>query len=282
MTEMNVPERILLFIPAYRCEEQIARVIAQIDQHTAGYISEVIVIDNGSPDRTVAVASEALAKISVAGRVLRNVGNYNLGGSQKVAFEYAIQNGFDYAVILHGDDQADLHDLVPVLSAGIHRQYDALLGSRFMKGSRLEGYSGLRTLGNIVFNIMFSLASGRWITDLGSGLNMYRVEALKSRFYLRFADALTFNYFMVLAHMAMRWRVKFFPISWREEDQSSNVRLVRQTLRLFSILGLYVFRRRSFMDGEHRDTVRESYPSEVVFENEAAASKAPPPQGVSA
>ncbi|MCA8900559.1 MAG: glycosyltransferase family 2 protein [Hyphomonas sp.] len=273
MTEPSRPDRILVFIPAFRCAAQIERVIAQFDARSQACVDEIIVIDNRSPDDTAEKAEAALAGLNVPARVLRNVDNYNLGGSQKVAFDYAIRNGFDYAIILHGDDQADFRDIVPLLEAGAHREWDAMLGSRFMRGARLQGYSPLRTLGNRVFNLFFSIATGKWITDLGSGLNLYRVEALSSRFYLRYADALTFNYFMVLAHMAMRWRVKFFPISWREEDQSSNVRLVRQTLRLSSILGLYIFRRRTFMTGEHRDTPRTDYPSDIIYENAAAKAQ---------
>ena len=271
MTATSRSERILVFVPAYRCAPQIERVIAQFDENARNWIDEIIVIDNRSPDDTAARAEAALQNLPIPARILRNADNYNLGGSQKVAFEYAIRNKFDYAIILHGDDQADFRDIVPFLERGDHRDCDAFLGSRFMKGARLEGYSWLRTFGNQVFNLMFTIAAGRTISDLGSGLNLYRVEALKSGFYLRFADALTFNYFMVLAHMAMRWKVRFFPISWREEDQSSNVRLVSQSIRLASILGMYVFRRRFFLDGEHRETPRADYPSDIVFENKAAA-----------
>lgn len=263
-------DRILVFIPAYRCADQIGRVLAQFDDAVVALVDEVIVIDNGSPDDTPARAIAALQRLPLPGRLLRNVDNYNLGGSQKVAFDHAMRGGFDYAIILHGDDQADIRDFVEPLRRGVHRNHDAMLGSRFMPGARLSGYSALRTWGNRVFNLLYGLAAGRKISDLGSGLNCYRVDALRSNFYHRYDDALTFNYFLILSHAALRWRVAFVPITWREEDQASNVRMVRQTTRLLSILALFLFRRRTFLHGEHRAVPRDAYPSEIVFENDPA------------
>ena len=273
MTTMPARERLLVFIPAYRCEAQIPRVLAQFDARAQALVEEVIVVDNGSPDGSVATASAGLAGLTIPGRVIRNLDNYNLGGSHKVAFDYAITHGFDHVVVLHGDDQADFRDFVPAIERGDHRQVDAMLGSRFARGARLQGYSPLRTLGNHVFNGLFSLAAGRAVSDLGSGLNLYRVAKLKSGFFHRFPDALTFNYFMILAHAAEHWRLRFEPISWREEDQVSNVKLVSQTQRMLALLALYIFRRRAFLEGEHREVPRDAYRGEVVFENAAAQAR---------
>ena len=48
-------------------------------------------------------------------KVLKNRENYGLGGSHKVAFNYAIENNFDYIIVLHGDDQGSISDMIPVL-----------------------------------------------------------------------------------------------------------------------------------------------------------------------
>ena len=124
----------------------------------------------------------------------RNEDNYGLGGSHKAAFSYAIEQGFDYLVVLHGDDQANIHDLLPQLEAGAHLQVDCLLGARFMPGSQLKGYSWFRTFGNRVYNALFSLVARRVIYDLGSGLNLYRIETFREFYFKTFPDDLTFNY----------------------------------------------------------------------------------------
>lgn len=264
-------EKILVFIPAYNCARQIPRVIDKFDPRVTRLISEVLVIDNGSTDGTSDVARESLAANgnleSVTRTIRRNRQNVNLGGSHKVAFNYALDNGFDYVVVLHGDDQGDIRDLVPWLENGAHRDVDSLLGARFMRGSSLVNYSTLRIAGNRVFNALFSLVVGRRLHDLGSGLNVYATSFLRPRFYLRFPNALTFNYYLLAYSVVSGASLRFFPLTWREEDQASSVRLVRQTLRMFEMLGQLVFARHTFMTAWHQP--EQPYESDVVTRFEA-------------
>ena len=241
-------ERILVFIPAYNCSKQIKRVLAQFEG-VERYFSEILVVDNQSSDGTLEVACESARQAKLPITVVRNNDNYGLGGSHKVAFSYAINNSFDYIVVLHGDDQGSVRDLVPHLEAGVHRNVDCLLGARFMAGSKLDGYSAFRTFGNEVFNLLFSSVARKRLYDLGSGLNLYRVNPLSAAKYHGFANNLTFNYFMVLASVAWGWKINFFPITWREDDQVSNVKLVRQSIQVMTILLLYAFKRKHFFEG---------------------------------
>ena len=178
-------DKILLFIPMYNCEKQIARVLSQLTEEVCNYLSEVIIINNRSTDDGESVVQEYLSKNRPAVKIklLRNDNNYGLGGSHKVAFQYAVKNGFDYVIVLHGDDQGDITNILPYLSRKIYQKYDCLLGARFMRGSRLKGYSKFRTFGNFVYNILFSIGCGYRVYDLGSGLNMYKTDILKNKFY---------------------------------------------------------------------------------------------------
>jgi hypothetical protein len=132
------------------------------------------------------------------------------GRVHKAAFHYANEHGFDYLVVLHGDDQADIRDLMPLLKEGRHRDADCLLGARFMRGSQLKGYSWFRTFGNRLYNQFFSLATLRAVKDLGSGLNLYRLAAFREFYYKTFPDDLTFNYVMLLASYHRRQTIDSF------------------------------------------------------------------------
>jgi glycosyltransferase involved in cell wall biosynthesis len=257
--------RILVFIPAYRCETQITRVIDQFDTRVQAWVDTVVVMDNRSPDHTLEAAI-ARGKEKLTGcRFIawRNDDNYGLGGSHKAAFRYAVAQGFDYLVVLHGDDQADIRDLIPQLEAGAHTQGDCLLGARFMRDSQLKGYSWFRTFGNHVYNTLFSLAALRNIQDLGSGLNLYRLAAFRDFYYKPFPDDLTFNYVMLLASYHRGQAVRFFPISWREEDQISNVKLVHQAFKVLSLLAGYFFKRGCFLTSEMRSKPFDSYSGQI-------------------
>jgi dolichol-phosphate mannosyltransferase len=258
-------ERVLVFIPMYNCRQQIGRVIRQFRDVPSGLIAEILMLDNRSTDGTLDAAAAAVDTHRPDGlqvTLCRNAVNYSLGGSHKVAFNYALEHHFDYVVVLHGDDQGSISDVVPYLARGDHRAVDSLLGSRFMRGSRLTNYSLLRIVGNRIFNAVFSLVARRWLTDLGSGLNVYKTSFLASRFYLRFPNALTFNYYMILYTVGAGGSFRFFPLSWREEDQASNVRLVRQTIRMLDVVRQYAVNRRRFMTAWHES--EKPYSTEVM------------------
>ena len=136
-----------------------------------------------------------------------------------------------------------------------------------MKKSKLIGYSKFRTFGNKVYNLLFSMVVHKKIYDLGSGLNMYSTKILKSRYYYKFPDILTFNYCMVLAINYYNQNVKFFPISWREEDQVSNVKMTSQALNVLKMLFKYMFNHK-YIHNEFRDNIIGKYTSKEITENE--------------
>ncbi len=260
-------ERILLFIPMYNCEKQIVRVLGQLTPEVCQFLTEAIVVNNRSTDGGEAAVLAYLAEheLPIPVRLLRNRENYGLGGSHKVAFNYALAGGFDYVIVLHGDDQGHIADLLPSLRSGAYREADCLLGARFMKGSRLEGYSAFRTFGNRVYNLLFSAAAGKRIYDLGSGLNMYGTKMLQDRFYVRYKDNLMFNYCMILGSAYYKHKLLFFPICWSEDDQVSNVKMVNQALAVLGLLASYVLRPKGFVEGEHRDVPLAQYEADEIY-----------------
>jgi glycosyltransferase involved in cell wall biosynthesis len=257
--------RILLFIPAYRCARQLPRVIARLTPPLQRHLAAVAVIDNRSDDGSVAAAREALAQLAVPARILLNDANYGLGGSHKVAFDLALAEGFSHVAVLHGDDQADPADLLPQLDAGRHLAYACLLGSRFARGARRQGYSALRTWGNRAFNLLYSAVSARWLSDLGSGLNCFATGWMADRFYHRLGDDLTFNNQLLLALVHRRVPFAFFPITWRDEDQVSNVRLVRQGFATLGIAGAYAVRRGGYFAASRARRPPGTYTASTVY-----------------
>lgn len=254
----------LLFIPMYNCEKQIPRVLKQIDQRAKSIFNEVIIVNNRSTDQSEEIVREIIANEKFKFKLLRNNENYGLGGSHKVAFRYAIENDFSHIVVLHGDDQGRLADIITHLENGEAEKFDCLLGARFQPGSKLKGYSKFRTFGNIVYNTLFSLVCGQMIYDLGSGLNCYAVRILKDEFFFKFPDDLTFNYCMVMASSYYGHSVKFVPISWREEDQVSNVKLFNQAFRVLKMLQTFAFNKKEITKADWRKRAIKEYSAKVI------------------
>lgn len=260
--------KVMVFIPAYNCSIQLPRVLGQFGQSVLKYVQEIVVINNCSTDDTEQVAvAYRQEHPELPLTILRNKENYGLGGSHKVAFNYAMKHGYDYVIVLHGDDQGSIDNLLPYLDSGEYADYDCFLGARFMRGSKLQGYSTFRTFGNRVYNFLFTLGTGKWIADLGSGLNMYRVDALRSKYYLKYKDNLIFNYCMIMGETYLKQRIRFFPILWREDDQVSNVKMVNQAITVLQLLGSYVLNKKKFVEAEHRDRIVAAYEADVVISN---------------
>jgi glycosyltransferase involved in cell wall biosynthesis len=256
--------KILLFIPMYNCGRQIGRVIAKIGPEAREHITEVLVADNGSSDDSLERAGEALRGLAgVRTTLVRNLGNYSLGGSLKVAFNYCLDNDYEHCIVLHGDDQADLADILPLLRDESFYKHDCAFGSRFDPRSRLSGYSRTRILGNKALNLLASLSGRRRISDLGSGLNMYKAAFLKDRFYSGFPDTLTFDVYMLLRCLWTGADFIFFPISWSESDQKSNAKAFRQGASIVALLFKYLI----FPRGIFAARPARKYAFTVIYSN---------------
>ena len=132
-----------------------------------------------------------------------------------------------------------------------------------MPGSKLTGYSLTRTLGNIVYNFLFAFVTRKRIYDLGSGLNMYSTAMLRDGFYEKFPDNLMFNYAMILASEYYGHDIRFYPVSWREDDQVSNVKLFDQAVKVLKMLKAY-YDDPTAIETEYRDKPIDAYEADTI------------------
>jgi glycosyltransferase involved in cell wall biosynthesis len=121
--------RRVAIVPAFNEEECIASVIDEIRGFDPEL--EIVVVDDGSRDRTVAVAEECGA------HVVRLPFNLGIGGAVQTGFRYAFENGFHLAVRVDGDGQHDASQLGALLEPVLAGETDIAVGSRFA-GQRLE------------------------------------------------------------------------------------------------------------------------------------------------
>jgi glycosyltransferase involved in cell wall biosynthesis len=241
-------KKILVAVPAYNCENQITRVMGQFKKFSIKFNADMVVIDNKSKDKTLEMAINFAQNNTDLGiTVIQNQNNYGLGGSHKIAFEYALNHNYDGVVILHGDDQGILQDISNSLSLNLSQNNVCILGSRFMKGSITTGYSRFRIFGNKIFNKIYSMVTSQNIYDMGSGLNYYPGHLLNYRFHLKMPDDLTFNNAYLLAILCGGTKIEFIPIAWRESDQVSNVKFIPQCIKTLIYLFKYRISKSNFL-----------------------------------
>src|SRR6185437_11803711 len=125
------PHRIIAVMPAYNAERTLASTLADMP---AGCVDEVILVDDGSTDRTVEVAREMGLTVIV------HPENRGYGGNQKTCYREALARGADIVVMIHPDYQYD-SGVIPhaagIIEMGI---CDVVLGNRIR--SRQEAMAG--------------------------------------------------------------------------------------------------------------------------------------------
>lgn len=158
--------RYLAIVPAHNEVEAIASTVKEISRHASDF--DILVIDDGSTDRTADRAEAAGAK------VVRLPFNLGIGGAVQTGYVYAEQHGYDVAVQIDGDGQHDprcIHDLLRRLQSD--PDLNMVTGSRFLETDG-DGHrsSASRRVGITIFARLVSMITGRRVTDPTSGLRM--------------------------------------------------------------------------------------------------------------
>lgn len=176
--------RLLVLIVAYHAEKTIQQVLKRIPSRLLEeYEVEVLVIDDCSSDRTFeqGEAVRLSQALPFPLTVLVNPVNQGYGGNQKIGFHYAIQHGFDFVALIHGDGQYAPEYLPALLEPLASGSADAVFGSRMLrKGEARRGGMPLyKLVGNrILTSIQNRLLHAR-LSEFHSGYRVYSTAALR-------------------------------------------------------------------------------------------------------
>jgi glycosyltransferase involved in cell wall biosynthesis len=150
-------------IPAYRAEPSVAAVVRGALDH----VDDVVVVDDGSDDRTAEVAADAGA------RVLRHARNLGKGRALRTGFEHVFERGHDRVVTLDADGQ-HLPGEIPALALAAVRAH-LVVGSR----DHLFGEMGtVRRLSNRWSSALIAAVAGLALSDVQSGFRVYARELI--------------------------------------------------------------------------------------------------------
>lgn len=165
---------VVVAIPAYNEEDSIGNVVSECRQ----YADEVLVIDDGSDDRTGERAKAAGAT------VVHHQGNKGYGAAVKSSFEKADRMGAEQLVLVDGDGQHNPADIPKLLRKQKETEAHIVIGSRFI-GEGNTTIPRYRRLGlavvNTLTNVYFQLVGGDLrISDTQCGFRAYDERAIRS------------------------------------------------------------------------------------------------------
>jgi glycosyltransferase involved in cell wall biosynthesis len=236
-----VPEELrglrrIAIVPALNEEESVGHVIDEIRAFDPGF--EIVVIDDGSVDRTAEVARRRGAS------VVRLPFNLEIGGAVQTGFRYAFEHGFDLAVRIDGDGQHDPAELPRILEPVLRDEADIAVGSRFAEAG---GYrpSRSRRAGIRILAWTVSALVRQRVTDPTSGF-----QAVNRRGIRLFAADYPHDYPEVEAVVMVRrhrLRLKEVPVRMRERTGGRSsitaFRSVYYMVKVLLAISIGLFRR---------------------------------------
>ena len=165
-----MPDRRLAIVPARNEEEAVGRVVDELRAFDPEL--DVVVIDDGSVDRTAEVARERDA------HVLRLPFNLGIGGSVQTGFRYAAENGYKLAVRVDGDGQHDPSQLSLIIGPVIAGEADICVGSRWREPGDGHRSTATRRIGIRVLAATVSFLTRQKVTDPTSGFQALNRKAI--------------------------------------------------------------------------------------------------------
>jgi dolichol-phosphate mannosyltransferase len=167
-----------ILIPAYQEERTIGEVLRQVsavDTESRGFDKEILVCDDGSSDRTVAVVEQAIARDPRV-RLVRHPQNRGKGAAIRTALAEA--RG-EYALIQDADLEYEVTDY-PALLDAVNQGADVVYGSRFLARDRPDGMKMPNYLANRILTISANLLYGMSITDEATCFKVFRTDLLRA------------------------------------------------------------------------------------------------------
>jgi glycosyltransferase involved in cell wall biosynthesis len=208
---------ISIILPAFNEAPGIGATLESLGRVTGLPEHEVIVVDDGSSDRTGEIAAAAGA------RVIRHPSNAGYGRSLKDGITAATH---DRIVILDADGTYPVAD-IPRLLAELDRGFDLVVGAR--SGVHYRG-GWFKAPLRAILTFLVEFTAGCRVPDVNSGLRVFR-RATVMPYFPQLCDTFSFTTSMTLAYLLTGRFVAHVAIGYDERVGATKVRLLRDALR---------------------------------------------------
>ncbi len=220
-----------IVIPAYNEESHIATAIRSIHEYSSRkpYEYEIIVVDDGSDDGTVAEARKAARDAQAPVRILLNGRNRGKG--------YSVRRGMlasqgSFALFSDADLSTPIYELDRLLKE-TQRGYDVVIGSRAMRNSKIEVHQPFyREVMGKTFNLILRSLGLSHFHDTQCGFKLFSRRAVQMIFPLTRINRFAFDVEILLIAHRLFLPIKELPVHWRD-SVPSRVSLVQDSTRMF-------------------------------------------------
>lgn len=218
-----------LIIPAYNEQQRISDTLTTVARYLdrTDWAYEIIAVDDGSTDDTRRAMIESSAKIESL-RIISYRPNRGKG--------YAVRQGVfasrgEYVGFSDADLSAPIEE-ISKLFAAMRKGYDIVIGSRSVKGARIETHQPFyRELGGKALNLVIQLLAVPGIHDTQCGFKLFRGDVARTIFNLCFIDGWSFDVEVLYIARRLGYKIAEVPVRW-SHSADSKIRPFRAGLQM--------------------------------------------------
>ena len=229
MNHSDIKKKILIFIPAYNVGKKIFSVVSRIPKNI--FINDdikILIINDFSSDNTNEEIIKIKNNFSYDIEIYNTNKNLGYGGVQKYAFQYSIDNNYNYIIMLHGDGQYAPEELPNFISNLKKNNFDGVFGSRMKsyKSALKGGMPVYKFLGNIFLTFIQNIILSSKISEFHSGYRSFRVSSLKEIEFNEKANYYHFDTEIIIEMLKKKQKILEIHIPTHYGDEISHLKSI--------------------------------------------------------
>lgn len=224
--------KIVVVMPAYNAARTLERTSAEIP---LDYVDDVVLVDDGSHDETVALAKR------LGLHTIVHPQNRGYGGNQKTCYREALARGADVVVMVHPDYQYSPRLILAMASMVISGHYDVVLGSRILGGETLRGgMPRYKYVANRCLTLFQNLMLGAKLSEYHTGFRAFSRRVLEQLPLEENSDDFVFDNEMLAQAAYFGFRLGEISCPTRYMDEASSISFSRSVRYGFGVLRVSV------------------------------------------
>jgi dolichol-phosphate mannosyltransferase len=203
----------IVIIPVYNDTGNIVKVLANFREKV---VDEICIVVDDAPKGELDTIEKAAAKIGTPVRIIRNEERKGVGYAIREGIEYALDNGYDIAVIMAGNNKDDPREIPRLITPIVKEGYDYVQGSRFLPGGKREKTPFFRGLFSRFFPFFWTWFTNVRCTDVTNGFRAYRVlifDDERMNIWQDWLDGYQLEYYIHYKVLTLGYRTKEVPVS---------------------------------------------------------------------
>lgn len=223
----------LVIIPTYNEKENISKIINAVFSLSVDF--HILVVDDGSPDGTADIVRDMMQTQQERLHIMERSGKLGLGTAYIAGFRWGLERDYDYLFEMDADFSHNPKDLVRLLEACQKPGVDVVVGSRYIKGGKLENWPFDRIALSYGASLYVRMVTWMPVNDPTAGFICYSRKVLETIDLdkIRFVGY-AFQIEMKYAAYSLGFKIKEIPITFTdrvEGESKMNTSIISEAIK---------------------------------------------------